>query len=247
MRTEPIGPRGRIGPWRTVAPLGASPSAYPVGVQTTTMHIAFSKHALLAGLAAALLGILAPLLAPAAAAFADAGTAAATTGATTAPSPASITTTSTTPPASGSTSGGAAPTPTSPKPTLATWFGPGFYGHATACGQKMTPKLVGVASRTLPCGTLVQIGYRGHQLTVPVLDRGPYGHNGAVWDLTSGAARTLKIKDTVRITTQIVGTLPNTPTLGEPLAPSPLSPGVPAAPIAPPPAATTTTGGATAG
>ena len=59
-------------------------------------------------------------------------------------------------------SGGAPPAPAVPgKSTLATWFGPGFYGHSTACGQKMSPTLVGVASRTLACGTLVQIGYRG--------------------------------------------------------------------------------------
>lgn len=128
---------------------------------------------------------------------------------------------------------------------LATWFGPGFYGHATACGQRLTPQLVGVASRTLPCGTLVQIGYRGHQLTVPVLDRGPYGHNGAMWDLTSGAARALEIRDTVRITTLIVGSVPNSPTLGEPPASSPLSLGTPPGPLAAPPAATT--GGAAAG
>ena len=72
----------------------------------------------------------------------------------------------------------------------------------------MTPTLVGVASRTLPCGTLVQVDYRGHQLTVPVLDRGPYGHIGAAWDLTAGAARALKITETVRIATAIVGSRP---------------------------------------
>jgi rare lipoprotein A (peptidoglycan hydrolase) len=213
------------------------------------MYIAFAKRTLLADLrsvcvATALLGALAPLAAPAAWASPGAGGegARATTTATTDPAA--------TAPASGST-GGAAPTPASPgKPTLATWFGPGFYGHATACGQKLTPKLVGVASRTLPCGTLVQIGYRGHRLTVPVLDRGPYGHNGAAWDLTSGAARALDVKETVRITTQIVGTVPNSPTLGEPLASSPLAPGTPAGPPAGPPAAPPAaagTGGAAAG
>src|SRR5690242_9441673 len=60
---------------------------------------------------------------------------------------------------------------------IATWFGPGFYGQETACGQKMTPMIVGVASRTLPCGTLVLVSYKGHHLTVPVIDRGPYAHN----------------------------------------------------------------------
>lgn len=206
------------------------------------MHFAFYKHVLVACLSAALLGMLAPLVAPAATALADTGGEAASTAApaSTIPTPAPA------PPASGSTSGGAAPTPApSDRPTLATWFGPGFYGHSTACGQKLTPKLVGVASRTLPCGTLVQIGYRGHQLTVPVLDRGPYGHNGAMWDLTSGAARALEIKETVHITTEIVGSVPNTPTLGEPPATEALSSGTPSGSLAAAPAAATT-GGATA-
>jgi len=37
-----------------------------------------------------------------------------------------------------------------------TWYGPGFYGNRTACGQRYTRHIVGVAHRTLPCGTLVQ-------------------------------------------------------------------------------------------
>ncbi len=102
------------------------------------------------------------------------------------------------------------------KSAIATWFGPGFYGKRTACGQIMTPAIVGVANRTLPCGTLVKVNYRGHLLTLPVIDRGPYGHAGADWDLTSEAARTLGVEDTVRIRTRIVGSTPNTPTLGLP-------------------------------
>jgi rare lipoprotein A len=213
------------------------------------MHAAFYKHALLTysrsvGPSAALLGALAILAVPAVSASAATG-GSASTATTTATSTTSTPTTAATPPASGSTSGGAAPAPTAGRPTLATWFGPGFYGHATACGQRLTPQLVGVANRTLPCGTLVQIGYRGHELTVPVLDRGPYGHNGAAWDLTSGAARALEIRETVRITTQIVGSLPNSPTLGEPPTASPLSAGTPSGPLGTPEASTT--GGATAG
>src|SRR6478672_9025892 len=68
---------------------------------------------------------------------------------------------------------------------LATWFGPGFYGQTTACGQTLTPAVVGVANRTLPCGTLVKFSYRGHGIVAPVIDRGPYASNGAQWDLTS--------------------------------------------------------------
>jgi rare lipoprotein A (peptidoglycan hydrolase) len=103
-----------------------------------------------------------------------------------------------------------------PKAQIATWFGPGFYGQHTACGQTMTPVIVGVASRTLPCGTLVLISYRGHRLTVPVIDRGPYAHNGATWDLTWGAASVLTITETVRIKTKVVGNAPNNPLLGVP-------------------------------
>jgi rare lipoprotein A (peptidoglycan hydrolase) len=102
------------------------------------------------------------------------------------------------------------------KVALATWFGPGFYGQRTACGQTLTPAVVGVANRTLPCGTLVKFSYRGHAAVVPVIDRGPYAHNGAQWDLTSGAASALGMTDTARLSTRIVGSVPNTPTLGSP-------------------------------
>jgi rare lipoprotein A len=101
---------------------------------------------------------------------------------------------------------------------IATWFGPGFYGKKTACGQTLTPGVVGVANRTLPCGTLVKVSYAGHALTIPVLDRGPYSHIGADWDLTAGAASALGITETVRIGTRVVGSAPNSPTLGSPPA-----------------------------
>jgi rare lipoprotein A len=121
----------------------------------------------------------------------------------------------------GGTSGGSA-APASATPAtgvrttgIATWFGPGFYGKQTACGQTLTPGVVGVANRTLPCGTLVKVTYKGHSLTVPVLDRGPYSHD-ADWDLTSGAAAALGITETVRIGTHVVGKTANTPTLGQP-------------------------------
>jgi rare lipoprotein A (peptidoglycan hydrolase) len=202
----------------------------------TTMQIAFFKHALTAGLLAALLGALAPLAEPAAAAPAQTGGeaqgATQTTGTPSTGTPVAGATPTGGSTTSGSASGGAAPTPTSPspgRPTRATWYGPGFYGHTTACGQKLTRRLVGLASRTLPCGTLVRVSYRGHVLTAPVLDRGPYG-NGAMWDLTSGAAHALEIKETVRIDTQVVGTVPNTPTLGESPFSTPLSPVAPSPP-----------------
>jgi peptidoglycan hydrolase-like protein with peptidoglycan-binding domain len=73
---------------------------------------------------------------------------------------------------------------------MATWYGPGFYGQRTACGQTMTTKLRGVAHRTLPCGTPVVLSFRGRFLTVPVVDRGPYTAP-FVLDITAGAAKVL--------------------------------------------------------
>src|SRR5947207_12523833 len=67
------------------------------------------------------------------------------------------------------------------------WYGPGFYGQHTACGQILTTTLRGVANRTLPCGTLVTFRNpaNGRTATVPVVDRGPYVA-GRTWDLTGG-------------------------------------------------------------
>ncbi len=111
--------------------------------------------------------------------------------------------------------GSSAPATTIHTTGIATWFGPGFYGKQTACGQTLTPGVIGVANRTLPCGTLVQVTYEGHNLTVPVLDRGPYSHH-ASWDLTAGAAEALGITETVRVGTRVVGKIANTPALGLP-------------------------------
>jgi len=70
------------------------------------------------------------------------------------------------------------------------WYGPRFYGNGTACGQKLTKTLVGVAHKTLPCGSLVTFRHKGIMLTVPVIDRGPYVA-GRIFDLSNGACRIL--------------------------------------------------------
>lgn len=68
----------------------------------------------------------------------------------------------------------------------ASWYGPGFYGNRTACGQRLRVSTVGVAHKTLPCGSKVLIGYRGRFLLTRVIDRGPF-IAGRSWDLTNGA------------------------------------------------------------
>ena len=65
------------------------------------------------------------------------------------------------------------------------WYGPGFYGNGTACGQTLTKELVGVAHRTLPCGTIVTFRYNGKTVSAPVIDRGPYVAS-RTWDLSKG-------------------------------------------------------------
>jgi rare lipoprotein A (peptidoglycan hydrolase) len=56
----------------------------------------------------------------------------------------------------------------------ASWYGPGLWGRKTACGKTLRPHTLGVAHKTLPCGTTVKFLYRGHVLITQVIDRGPY-------------------------------------------------------------------------
>ena len=66
-----------------------------------------------------------------------------------------------------------------------TWYGPGFYGNRTACGQTYTREIIGVAHKTLPCGTMVQFRWNGITATAPVIDRGPYGPAGYIFDFSA--------------------------------------------------------------
>jgi rare lipoprotein A len=97
------------------------------------------------------------------------------------------------------------------QPVVATWYGPGFYGNRTACGEKLTRHIVGVADRTLPCGTPVTLRYGTQTLTAPVIDRGPYA-NGASLDLTHAAAQELGVTETVNVEILVLGGPPLVPT-----------------------------------
>lgn len=79
--------------------------------------------------------------------------------------------------------------------SLATLYGPGFYGRRTACGRRLTRSTIGVASRTLGCGSKVAVLYRGRTMIVPVIDRGPYA-NHADWDLTMATGKALGVTGT---------------------------------------------------
>jgi rare lipoprotein A len=112
----------------------------------------------------------------------------------------------------------AAATPSTPvivyRPAVATWYGPGLYGRHTACGQVLSHRIMGVAHRTLPCGTPVEIAFGGRTITVPVIDRGPFS-NSARYDLTSAAAQQVGFTQTAT-----VGVAPRRgATMDPPLAP----------------------------
>jgi hypothetical protein len=92
------------------------------------------------------------------------------------------------------------------RPATASWYGPGFFGRRTACGGRLTRRTLGVAHKTLPCGTDVQLYHRGKTITVPVIDRGPF-HPGREWDLTHATARALGMS-----ATSTVGALAPEPT-----------------------------------
>ena len=118
----------------------------------------------------------------------------------------------------------AAAAPTAPvtvyRPAVASWYGPGLFGRRTACGQVLSHRIMGVAHRTLPCGTPVELSLAGRTITVPVIDRGPFS-NGARYDLTFAAARRLGLTQTVTI-----GVAPQRgATMDAPLAAPPPLPG----------------------
>jgi hypothetical protein len=60
------------------------------------------------------------------------------------------------------------------RPAEASWYGPGLYGNGVACGGTLKPSTMGVAHKTLPCGTKLTIRYKGRQVRTKVIDRGPY-------------------------------------------------------------------------
>ncbi len=82
--------------------------------------------------------------------------------------------------------------------SVATQYGPGFWGHKTACGQVLRKSTIGLANKTLPCGTPVAVYWHGRTVVVPVIDRGPYT-SGVDWDLTQATAQALGIGGTATI------------------------------------------------
>ena len=85
------------------------------------------------------------------------------------------------------------------KPSLTTWYGPGFFGNKTACGQRLRRNTVGVAHRKLPCGTDVHVFYKGATITLDVIDRGPFYGRELGSDTGSWGAHRLRRQGAARV------------------------------------------------
>lgn len=69
------------------------------------------------------------------------------------------------------------------RPAIASYYGPGLYGNQLGCGGTLQPDTVGVAHKSLPCGTKLIVAYGDESVKTSVIDRGPYVGNRE-FDLT---------------------------------------------------------------
>jgi rare lipoprotein A len=81
------------------------------------------------------------------------------------------------------------------RPASASWYGPGLYGNGTACGGTLTPSTMGVAHKTMPCGTKLTLRHAGRSVQVEVIDRGPFA-GGREFDLTGATKNRLNFGST---------------------------------------------------
>jgi rare lipoprotein A len=90
---------------------------------------------------------------------------------------------------------------------IASWYGPTFYGHATANGERFDADALTAAHRTLPMPVNVRVTNldNGRSLIVRVNDRGPFA-KGRIIDLSERAATLLgyKAQGTARVRVSFV-------------------------------------------
>jgi peptidoglycan hydrolase CwlO-like protein len=86
---------------------------------------------------------------------------------------------------------------------LASWYGPGFEGQATANGQVFDPNLYTAASRDLPFGTTLFVQHDGRGVVVVINDRGPYIKE-RILDLSRAAAEAIGISGVEWVSAEIV-------------------------------------------
>jgi peptidoglycan lytic transglycosylase len=77
--------------------------------------------------------------------------------------------------------------------SYASWYGPGLYGNRLGCGGTLSAGRLGVAHKSLPCGSKVTLRHGGRVVRVAVIDRGPYV-GGREFDLTAATAQRLHFR-----------------------------------------------------
>jgi rare lipoprotein A len=90
---------------------------------------------------------------------------------------------------------------------IASWYGPGFVGHATANGEEYDQDALTAAHKTLPMPTLVRVTNleNGRQIQIRINDRGPFV-NDRIIDLSRRGAQLLGMenKGTAKVRVQIM-------------------------------------------
>lgn len=78
---------------------------------------------------------------------------------------------------------------------LATWYGGSFAGKKTANGERFDPTKYTAAHRKLPFGTWVEVrrADTGRTVRVRINDRGPWGDDRRIIDLSRKAAEDLDV------------------------------------------------------
>lgn len=78
---------------------------------------------------------------------------------------------------------------------LATWYGGAFAGKKTSSGERFDPNLFTAAHRSLPFGTWVEVRRvdTGRAIRVRINDRGPWGDNRRIIDLSKRAAQEIDL------------------------------------------------------
>jgi rare lipoprotein A len=76
------------------------------------------------------------------------------------------------------------------RPALASWYGPGLYGNKLGCGGTLSAGTIGVAHKSLPCGTSIVLRKGNRIVRAKVIDRGPYV-GSREFDLTAATKQRL--------------------------------------------------------
>ncbi|MFZ0608262.1 MAG: septal ring lytic transglycosylase RlpA family protein [Xanthobacteraceae bacterium] len=81
-----------------------------------------------------------------------------------------------------------------------------YSGGRTASGERVSPRALTAAHRTLPFGTLVRVTNKrnGHSVVVRINDRGPFVR-GRVIDLTPAGAHALGFSGLAQVSLDVIG------------------------------------------